>query len=337
MDGTTRPLVTLLLVSLSTTACSFTKSPEAKSVQLPEQPVGDVQTEQREDPLDVQFALARTFEQERDLDRAASLYRAILMQDSSHAGATHRLAIICDQQGRHEESRKLFQRALELRPGNADLYCDLGYSFYCQQQWAQAERNFRLALQASPAHERAHHHLGLTLAAQGKDDLALRELAKSGCSTAEARANLALMQTFTGRHDEAAANCELARKADPENEQVIARLNQVETVLSQADIAQPQPTPAPEVVVARKTPEPEPTPVWAVGFGQQKDSAGDGVRHVAAQEQEQEQEPAGDETVQQPVETPAKATRSVTGPLQRLLRWRRADEPVAKADDGAGK
>src|SRR5690606_7568145 len=265
MDGTNRPLVALLLVSLSGTACSFTKSPDTKSVQLPEQHAGKTQVDQKQDPLDVQFALARTFEQERDLDRAASLYRAILMKDSRHAAATHRLAIVCDQQGRHEESRKLFQRALELRPGNADLYCDLGYSFYCQQQWAQAERNFRLALQATPAHERAHHHLGLTLAAQGKDELALRELARSGCSAAEARANLALMQTFTGRLDEAAVNCQLARKADPDNEQVIARLSQVESVLAQADSREPQPTPSPEVVVARTT-EPEPTPVWAVGF-----------------------------------------------------------------------
>jgi Tfp pilus assembly protein PilF len=330
MDGTTRPLAALLLVSLTGTACSFSKSPETKSVQLPAQPPVQSTVDHPKPNLDVQFAMARTFEQERDLDRAASLYRAILMQDTRHAGATHRLAIVCDQQGRHEESRKLFQRALELRPGNADLYCDLGYSLYCQQQWVQAERNFRLALDAAPSHQRAHHHLGLTLAAQGKDGVALREFQKSGCSTAEARANLALMQTFTGRLEEAGRNCELARKADPRNEQIGSQLNQIEAVLAKAN---PQTATTAEALVAQKVEvarsvQPEPTPIWAVGFQSQpaaEPTPATGITPTSASAQQPEQ--AIDDADEQQVEAPAE---TATSPWRRLLKWRRADDSAAK-------
>lgn len=265
MDGTTRPLAALLLVSLSGTACSFTTTPEAKSVQLPTQPAATAQAQAQQEKLDVQFATARTFEQEGDLDRAASLYRAILAQNSRHAGATHRLAIICDQQGQHEEALKLFQRALDLRPGNPDLYCDLGYSFYCKQQWAQAERHLRLALEADPQHSRSHHHLGLTLAAQAKDGVALREFQKAGCTTAQARANLAQMQTFTGRLEEAARNCELARKSDPNNTQLHSELQELETIIARAEAAQPEAT-EPQVMMAQADPQPRTSPIWRVAF-----------------------------------------------------------------------
>jgi tetratricopeptide (TPR) repeat protein len=331
MDGTIRPLAALLLVSLTGTACSFSKSPETKSVELPVQPAVQSVADQQPPSLDVQFAMARTFEQERDLDRAASLYRAILAQDSRHAGATHRLAIVCDQQGRREESRKLYQRTLELRPGNADVYCDLGYSLYCQQQWVQAERNFRLALEAAPGHKRAHHHLGLTLAAQGKDGVALREFQKSGCSTAEARANLALMQTFTGRLEEAGRNCELARKADPRNEQIGSQLNQIEAVLAKAN---PQTATPEEALVVQKVEvarnvQPEPSPIWAVGFqseavAEPEPTPATGITPPAASAKQPEQ--AIDDADEPQVEVPAE---TATSPWRRLLKWRRADDSAA--------
>jgi tetratricopeptide (TPR) repeat protein len=337
MDGTTRSLVALLLVSLSGTACSFSQSSEATSVQLPEQPAVEASVDDQPPSLDVQFAMARTFEQERDLDRAAGVYRAILAQDSSHAGATHRLAIVCAQQGQQEESLKLFKRALELRPANADLYCDLGYSFYCRQQWGQAERNFRLALDAAPDHQRAHHHLGLTLAAQGKDGVALREFQKSGCSSAEARANLALMQTFTGRLEEAGRNCELARKADPRDQQVGAQLDEIEAVLAKT-APQPQNSPqvSEEIIVAGNVQadvqrQPESTPIWAVGF--QSEPAAEPtpaaeLTDAAAETSDQEPKQTTDDDSRdeqiEAVEEPA------TSPWRRLLKWRRADDAVAK-------
>jgi tetratricopeptide (TPR) repeat protein len=332
MDGTTRPLVALLLVSLSGSACSFSKSPEATSVQLPEQSAVETTVDGQQPSVDVQFAMARTFEQERDLDRAARLYRAILAQDTSHAGAAHRLAIVCAQQGQHEESHKLFKKALELRPANADLYCDLGYSFYCRQQWTQAERNFRLALDAAPDHQRAHHHLALTLAAQGKDGVALREFQKSGCSTAQARANLALMQTFTGRLEDAARNCELARKADPRDQQIVAQLDEIEAVLAKAS---PQPKTSPQVsediILAGKRQvddklQPESTPVWAVGFRSQPAHAptpAAGIAGAATSKPEQ--------TRLQEKETEAEdATEPAISPWRRLLKWRRADASAEK-------
>jgi tetratricopeptide (TPR) repeat protein len=336
MDGTTRPLAALLLVSLSGTACSFSKSPEATSVQLPEQPAVEATVDEHEPSLDVQFAMARTFEQERDLDRAAGLYRAILAQDSSHAGAVHRLAIVCAQQGRHEESHQLFKRALHLRPANADLYCDLGYSFYCQQRWSQAERNFRLALDAASDHKRAHHHLALTLAAQGKDGMALREFKKSGCSSAEARANLALMQTFTGRLDEAGRNCELARKADPRNEQMVSQLDEIEAVLAKA---KPQPQNSPqmseEIIVAGKLQaeeqsQPESTPIWAVGFRSApaaKPTPAAGMTGAAVEKSEQEPKETTDDSRDEQIED---VKEPATSPWRRLLKWRRADDAVAK-------
>ena len=77
---------------------------------------------------DMQLALGRTAEQQEQWTRAAAIYRQLLAQDPKHPEAAHRLAILCDRQGDFEQSAQWFQRALKLKPGDPELFTDVGYS-----------------------------------------------------------------------------------------------------------------------------------------------------------------------------------------------------------------
>src|SRR5262249_20473956 len=112
---------------------------------------------------DVQITLGRAAEQGGDLDQAMAAYRAALSRDKRRADAYARLAVLHDKQGKFRESAELYRKALEARPGDPDVYCDMGYSFYLQRRWAEAEMNLRQAVSLNPDHRRAHNNLALLL------------------------------------------------------------------------------------------------------------------------------------------------------------------------------
>jgi Flp pilus assembly protein TadD len=177
-----------------------------------------------EQTLDLQLALARTLEQQGDLPRAAELYQGISVQYPKDGTAVHRLAILEDRQGEFDRSAELFKKALKLQPGNADIFCDLGYSLYLQQRWAEAEMNLRQALALAPDHRRAHNHLGLVLAQEGRRDEAFAEVRKAGGTSAEAHMNLALVLSMNDRLEDAREEYEIALEEGAVPEELRVRL-----------------------------------------------------------------------------------------------------------------
>jgi Tfp pilus assembly protein PilF len=139
---------------------------------------------------DVEFAVAQSLEDQGQTDHAIQTYLGVLKKDKRRADAHHRLAILYDQKGDFDASKKHFQAALKQTPNNADLQCDYGYHCYLQQRWPDAEASLRKALALNSSLPRAHNNLGLVLARTGNEDEALREFAKAGCSEAECHANL---------------------------------------------------------------------------------------------------------------------------------------------------
>lgn len=192
---------------------------------------------------DMQFAVGRTAEQQQQWQAAAAAYRQVLQTAPKHPEATHRLAVLYDRQGEFEQSQEWFQKALKLKPGDPDLFCDIGYSFSLQGRLREAELNLRQAIAVAPDHYRAQNHLGVVLAQQGHAEQALAAFRRARCSPAQAHANLALVYSLHQRPDQAQQHLEQAQRLVADDHETAERLQGLESLLAQQR-PQPQPTAA---------------------------------------------------------------------------------------------
>ena len=190
---------------------------------------------------DVQISMGRVAEQQGDLDQAMAAYRAALDRDKSRADAYARLAILHDKQGKFRESADLYRKALALRPGDPDIFCDMGYSFYLQRRWAEAEMNLRQSLAVNPEHRRAHNNLALLLVRDNRLGDALAEFGKAGSDPVQAHMNLAFALTIDQRWESARAEYQRALALDPSSQLAKARLDELNNLLAKREPAAPAP------------------------------------------------------------------------------------------------
>ena len=115
-----------------------------------------------------------------DLDTAMAAYHEALKNDPHRADANQRLAVVHDRMGQFKESAGYYAKALAAAPGDAEIFCDKGYSLYLQRRWAEADVCLRQAIALKPRLARAHNNLGLLLAKDGKVDEALAEFRAAG-------------------------------------------------------------------------------------------------------------------------------------------------------------
>src|SRR5262249_50951730 len=166
---------------------------------------------------DIQVALGRTLEQRGEWVPALAAYQDAVKRDPKRSDACLRLAILHDRQGKFKESAEWYRKALQASPGNADIYCDMGYSLYLQRRWAEAEMNLQQALALKPEHPRAHNTRGLVLAHTDRRDQALAPFCKAGSENA-ARMTRALALTLPRHWGEAREQYEAALAANPSSE-----------------------------------------------------------------------------------------------------------------------
>lgn len=201
------------------------------------------------DAIEVQYAVARSLEEEKNWRGAERAYLRILEQNPSHADSVHRLAILYDRQSRFKESEKYFRKALKLRPGAPNLFCDIGYSYYRQRRWADAEMMLKQAIAINKTHARAHNHLGLLYAQLDRPKDSLTEFKLAGCNQAQAHMNVALVLSLNDRLKEAQQQYQIALNADPASNEIRSRLQKIESVIAKTT---PQPEPPKDSVhVAR--------------------------------------------------------------------------------------
>lgn len=182
---------------------------------------------------EVQLALGRTAEQQEQWPAAMRIYRQLLDADPEHPDATHRLAILHDRQGEFEQSSQWFQKALKLKPGDPDVFCDIGFSLYSQGRYAEAEINLRQAIAVKPDHARAQNHLGLVLAQQGDQEAALDAFRRANRSPAHAHTNLAVILALNNRAEDAREHLQLARRhLEPDDREIQKRLEDVEVLIA---------------------------------------------------------------------------------------------------------
>lgn len=207
---------------------------------------------------DVRLALGRTAEQQQNWRAASTIYRQLLEENPRHPEATHRLAILYDRQGDYEQSSQWFQRALKLKPGDPDLFCDIGYSHYSQGRYREAESHLKQAVAVAPDHARSHNHLGLVLAQKGDREGAFDAFRRANCSPAQAHANLAVVLAINNHTQDARRHLLAAQHLKSGDRGIQKRLDGLEMLIASRE---PQTTPAPvglpggatERTVARST------------------------------------------------------------------------------------
>ncbi|HEV7277217.1 MAG TPA: tetratricopeptide repeat protein [Devosiaceae bacterium] len=77
---------------------------------------------------------------------------------------------ILDQSGRNEEARRCYQQALQIAPGEASLYANLGLSYAMTNDLAEAEVQLRKAVRLPGANSRIRQNLALVVGLQGRFD-----------------------------------------------------------------------------------------------------------------------------------------------------------------------
>jgi tetratricopeptide (TPR) repeat protein len=178
----------------------------------------------------VHIDFGRVFETQGNFDGAVFEYQeAITVVETRRRGslgpadralAHRRMAGALDRLGRFAQAEAHYQKALALSPKDPKIWNDVGYSYYLQGRWPDAERALRTAAELAPDDERIRINLGLTLAAAGKTTEALPLLSQS-TGDATGHANLGYLLAATGQIDLARQQYEIALAQRPD--MVLAR------------------------------------------------------------------------------------------------------------------
>ena len=101
---------------------------------------------------------------------AIGLFKEAVDLDPGFAEAWYNLGVAYQKIEAHEKAIRDLERAVALRPDNADYQYALGSGYFHVESYAKAVRAFERALQADPRHLKSQFSLALTLEKQGKLD-----------------------------------------------------------------------------------------------------------------------------------------------------------------------
>jgi Flp pilus assembly protein TadD len=161
------------------------------------------------------LAEARIFERRRDFVSAEKLYRELLAEVPRSRDCYHRLAVMAAVQGKFDQANAYYRTALECGNPTADLWSDLGYCHYLQQQLPEAEQALQQALALEPQHCAAMNNLAMVLGETGRFDDAYR-LFRQANKEADAEANFAFLCAQCGDLQRAQMHYSRALSYDPE-------------------------------------------------------------------------------------------------------------------------
>ncbi len=193
------------------------------------------------------FAAGMLFERQGQFDPAIAQYRKAVALNHNYAAAYHRLALLLSATGQHLEAAETLRRAVAQRPENAVLRNDLGFEWMLAQQWDDAERELRKAIELQPDLVTPHINLGMVLAKSGRFGESLSAF-QAVLPEADAYYNLGLMFRGQQMYPEAA---DAFREVLTINPQFTAAKTQLDQITRRTE---PK-TPAQAVAEA---PQPEP-------------------------------------------------------------------------------
>lgn len=170
-----------------------------------------------EESLATALNRARKAESRQDWEKAAGIYKLLIERKPDDPGPYHRLGVIADRQGRHEDSQRWLSEAIQRDPRNAEIFNDLGYCFLLQGKLTKAESAVTKAVALDDERPKYKNNLGLVYAHQGRHAEALATFDQAG-SKAEAHYNLAYVLGTQGDAEGASQHMQLALDANPQHE-----------------------------------------------------------------------------------------------------------------------
>ena len=140
------------------------------------------------------------------LQKAESIYQAVLRELPHHPDALHNLGVLAHQTGNHLVAIDLIGRAINVNPRVISYYINRGEAYRAIQKSDAAVASFMQALAMKPNHAPTHNFLGLALQDAGKLDEAInhyRQALTLNPNMAEAYNNLGLAHVRRGHIEDA--------------------------------------------------------------------------------------------------------------------------------------
>jgi len=166
---------------------------------------------------EVCLTTARLLEKDGKDGDAIVLYEKARQNGPNKVQISRRLAVLYDKQKDYKHAMEEFNQLLKRFPKDVDLLNDVGYCYYNQGNWPEAEKYLRQATTLNPNHKRAWINLGMTLAQNNHRDDSLEAFTKV-VSPAQARCNLAFILTTQGKFNEAKIEYRQALTFEPDLE-----------------------------------------------------------------------------------------------------------------------
>lgn len=114
------------------------------------------------------FELAVRHHQAGELAEAEGIYREILAQEPTHAGAVHHLGLIALQRGDVDVAIELIAKAIALQPQYAEAHCNLGNALRGAGKLDEAAAAYREAIRLKGDFPEAFNGLGNALSRAGE-------------------------------------------------------------------------------------------------------------------------------------------------------------------------
>jgi hypothetical protein len=135
--------------------------------------------------------------QENRIPDARRVYKEVLEFLPDDPTANHGMAMAADLTENWAEAESHYRQALRGRPRDANLLCDIGYSYLLQNRYSEASSYLTQAIQINPNHENAHTNLALLDVRQGNPDAARTRLMQRYGDSAKVTQILAALQSQT--------------------------------------------------------------------------------------------------------------------------------------------
>jgi tetratricopeptide (TPR) repeat protein len=150
------------------------------------------------------------------IEEAAQIYASLLKDKPDNPIVLHLMGVVRLQLRDFEKAVELISRAVQLHPGEASYYSNLGEAYRNLGQYEQATECLLTALRLKPDYPEACNNLALSLQAQGKHAAALarfQEAVKYNPRYVMAYNNLGRLYGELGQLEQSRACFEQARRA----------------------------------------------------------------------------------------------------------------------------
>jgi Tfp pilus assembly protein PilF len=139
----------------------------------------------------------------------------------------HHLGVLYGRTNQKDKAFGEFKKALEQAPRDAELAGDVGYFYYTQDQFKEAESWLRHSLILNPQLQRSWTHLGMALGQQGRVQESYQAFAKI-MPPGQALGNVGILLAKQGKMAEARHYLQQALNLEPQQrsvQAVLARLD----------------------------------------------------------------------------------------------------------------